>query len=45
MIWWLPELRAALDRMESFRVDLVYCAYGAQWLKPTTLWTNVAALR
>ena len=33
------------QRSGVFAVDLVYCAYGAAWLKPTRLLTNIEELK
>ena len=45
MIWELPEMMKPMAMAEVFMIELVYCAYGARWLKPTRILTNVQALR
>ncbi|CAK0825583.1 unnamed protein product [Prorocentrum cordatum] len=44
MIWDLPDM-AKLLTMDGVRVvEMVYCAFGARWKKPTRIVTNVQAL-
>ncbi|CAK0897173.1 unnamed protein product [Prorocentrum cordatum] len=44
MIWDLPDM-AKLLTMDGVRVvEMVYCAFGARWKKPTRILTNVQAL-
>ncbi|CAK0878548.1 unnamed protein product [Prorocentrum cordatum] len=45
MIWGLPEMAKLVEQPGVFVVELVYCAFGARWLKPTRLITNVESLR
>ena len=45
MIWELPEMQKLMDQPGVFVVELVYCAFGAKWLKPTRLLTNVDTLK
>ena len=44
MIWSFPPFVQLAQREGVFIVDLVYCSYGAPWMKPTRLMTNVRAL-
>ena len=44
MMWDMPEMMDIQNASDSFSLSLVYCAYGAKWLKPTRLLTNVKEL-
>ena len=44
MLWDMPEMIDIKNTSGTTSVSLVYCAYGAKWLKPTRLLTNVKEL-
>ena len=37
MIWFYPPMMKLMAMEGVYVVDLVYCSYGAKWLKPTRL--------
>ena len=44
MIWFFPPMMKLMAMEGVYVVDLVYCGYGAKWMKPTRLLTNVKQL-
>ena len=41
MIWEFPAMADVLSLEEVYRVEVDYCMYGEEWMKPTTFITNV----
>ena len=44
MMWHYPPMREIMMMKDIIVVDLVYCAFGMPWMKPTRLITNIPSL-